>query len=634
MNATDTSNPSSDATERVLAAVKGLKDNFDKHYAEIESRVKKSTEGPVKTFTIDDDIPIVLQLSVWDAKLGPVTAMLVGESKFIETIPVAEQDNSTRMMDVLVPGETCDLSKGNVSRFMIKFAITNPSLRGSEAWLLVVVYYDTTISIPKAIIDDMLKEMARCWHDDAALSIEAMGIRDRFNAVTSRWKEYLMELRRSIWSLVAKARDIEPAKPAVVIDVPDAVDVAKEPSKTGCIERKPVVKKDKNKSRGIGALVKHASDGMKKIMGTMTKESMLNLEPARAEHGSSLAAAKLPTLPLSITTTPPVPIVAPGFPATTPRSLTAPPAPATSLATEPHRTPRAVTIPSVDNVVTEPDVDDGTTPAIDQLEAITSAPAREPVKITLNPGRPDNGSVTPAMKHPAIIPPKILSQHVEPQIVDVLGKLQRSGFSVKVDKDTWEATACRLVELDPGKPGLVAFILSFHAKFLPSPVLHMIDGKFYANDERTVIEPYRPAIKDIIAKHVPGADELTYRKVVIGRVFKDKPVKAMLVPIVLVRDAIRDGASKVPFWWVEPDKLSGTHGYFVLVASEIDHLDKFLMNTLRALGGKAVLAEATHVDEVVKDIAVTGKTGRVLAFMTVAVGIIGLLSIARVLPID
>jgi len=49
-----------DATERVLAAVKGLKDNFDKHYAQIESEVKKSVKGPVKAFTIDDDIPVVL----------------------------------------------------------------------------------------------------------------------------------------------------------------------------------------------------------------------------------------------------------------------------------------------------------------------------------------------------------------------------------------------------------------------------------------------------------------------------------------------------------------------------------------------------------------------------------------------
>ncbi|HME55229.1 MAG TPA: hypothetical protein VKM55_23680, partial [Candidatus Lokiarchaeia archaeon] len=47
-----------DATERVLAAVKGLKENYEQHYAEIESRVKKSVEGPIKTFTMDDGMPI------------------------------------------------------------------------------------------------------------------------------------------------------------------------------------------------------------------------------------------------------------------------------------------------------------------------------------------------------------------------------------------------------------------------------------------------------------------------------------------------------------------------------------------------------------------------------------------------
>nr|MDO8113568.1 hypothetical protein [Candidatus Sigynarchaeota archaeon] len=524
MTTSDTPTSAPDITERMLAAIKGLKDNFDKHYAEIESRVKKSIEGPVKTFTIDDDIPIVLQLSVWDAKLGPVTAMLVGETKFIGTIPVAEQDNSTRMMDVLVPGETCDLSKGNVSRLMIKFAITDPGLRGGEAWLLVVVYYDTAVSIPKIIIDDMLKEMARCWRDDAALSVEAMGIRDHFSVATSRWKEYLMELRRSIWSLVARARDIEPAKPGVVFDVPDVANVVKEP-----------------------------------------------LTPA---------------------------------------------------------------IPSVDDVTKEPDGDEGTTPAVDPLDVITNAPALEPVKIMMKPSRPEDEPVTPGLKKPAIVPPKILLQPVESQVVDVLGKLQRSGFTVKVDKGTREATACRLVELDPGKPGLVALILSFHARFLPFPALHVIDGKFYAGDERVLIEPYRPAIKDIVAKHVPGSEELVYRKKAIGRVYKERPLKPILVPLVLVRDSIRDGTTKIPFCWIEPDTSTGIHGHFVLAAGEIDHLDKFLMNALRVLGGKAVMAEATHVDEVVKDITATSKTGRALAFLTTVVGIIGLLGIMRVLPVD
>src|SRR5271157_328411 len=71
---------STDATERVLAAVKGLKQHYEQHYAEISSRVKQSIEGPVKTFTMDDGMPIVMQLSVWDTKLGPATAMLVGDA--------------------------------------------------------------------------------------------------------------------------------------------------------------------------------------------------------------------------------------------------------------------------------------------------------------------------------------------------------------------------------------------------------------------------------------------------------------------------------------------------------------------------------------------------------------------------
>src|SRR5271157_1880541 len=165
---------SSDSTERVLAEVKGLKDNFEQHYAAIESRVKKSIEGPVKTFTMDDGMPIVMQLSVWDTKLGPATAMLVGDADLMVFIPGDELDASTRMMDVLATGDTCDMSK-DMGRLMVKFSIADTAVRGGETWLLVAVYLDLAMDVPRSTIRELLAQTAACWHDDASLAFEALG---------------------------------------------------------------------------------------------------------------------------------------------------------------------------------------------------------------------------------------------------------------------------------------------------------------------------------------------------------------------------------------------------------------------------------------------------------------------------
>src|SRR5271157_2759339 len=223
---------SSDSTERVLAEVKGLKDNFEQHYAAIESRVKKSIEGPVKTFTMDDGMPIVMQLSVWDTKLGPVAVMMVGDADLMVSIPADELDASTRMMDVLAPANTCDMSKDDLGRLMVKFSVVDPAVRGGEAWLLVAAYNDLAMDVPRTTIRELLAQTATCWHDDVALAEEAMGMRDNFDVGKSRWLMYLTEMRRSIWSIVQKSRKVTPPRPIPDVDIPSIAEAIQIPEST------------------------------------------------------------------------------------------------------------------------------------------------------------------------------------------------------------------------------------------------------------------------------------------------------------------------------------------------------------------------------------------------------------------
>src|SRR5271157_970521 len=545
-----------DATERVLAAVKGLKENYEQHYAEIESRVKKSVEGPIKTFTMDDGMPIVMQLSVWDTKLGPVTAMLVGDADLMVSIPADELDASTRMIDVLTPGNTCDMSSGDLGRLLVKFSIVDPAVRGGEAWLLVVTYHDLAIDVLRVTIRELLAQTAVCWHDDVALAEEAIRMRDNFDVAKSRWLMYLTELRRSIWSIVEKSRDVLPERPIPDVDIPsiaEALDVPEDELGENGLEQEaelepvlePKTSRSKDKPR------KNAKLGQEK----------------QAEDE-----------PEAVTTAPAEP---------------------------------------------------------EQVIPGTEEKASVPVPIHLLPARSTEGnsSEEPATQA-AAVPGKQLpsAKPIEPAIIDVLGKLQRSGSSVKVNKDTLAATALRLVELEPGKGGLIALAYSFRAAFLPFPVIHVIDGACYAGDDRATIEIHRPETSDVLHDHLPTSEEVLYRGKLYGRIHQDRALKPLTVPIVLVRHATKGADGDMQFCWIEP-VMSGTRGYFLVVAGEIDAFDGFIMNALRVLGPRMADAETAHVTSVSRDIKQTNIAGRGIAVLIFAVAIAGILASCQWLPI-
>jgi hypothetical protein len=220
-------------------------------------------------------------------------------------------------------------------------------------------------------------------------------------------------------------------------------------------------------------------------------------------------------------------------------------------------------------------------------------------------------------------------------LVEVLGKLQRSGYSLKVDKDTGEATACKLVELDPGKGGLLALFLSFHAKFIPHAVLHEVDGRFFAGDERVATSAHRPSMRVAVASHLHGAEDIVYRGKSVGKVYKGRPLKPVIVPLVLVRSAIKGTGADVPFKWVEPNPADGVeHGHFVVAAPEIDRVEAFVMNSVRVLGPRMVASEAQHVEATEADLKRSGRTGWAAAAAIAALGAVGLLASAHLLPVD
>ncbi len=643
-----------DVTARVLAATKELRDGFEGHYAAVASKVKKEIESPVKIIEATDGIPVVMQLSVWDTKVGPVSAMLVGPAAFLARITPQEQEASTRMMDMLAPGETCDLSKEGVNRLLLKCAIRSGAARGGESWVLLAAYYDPAIAVPKAIVEEMLKEVGASISSRPGMAAEALSIRERYDPAGSRWRGLLEELRLSIWALVQKAGEVAPA-PIPGLDPAEAQALLDEEVKADTSQAKaddrPMKKAKPNpeavKAWFYSAIAKAklaAAERMRQPAPPKSQVAKAVAVPPVAEVVASAAPlvtdpplalaspihldpTPAPISPSPVCTAPPVgpARVAPGFPAAPPQSVErveVPPAPVPAVDT---------TLEKVDTTLERGNTISDT--KADPLDGIGLGPVAEPVPVQITVNQPV--PVTPRQPGESPASPKRLAA-IEAALVQVLGKLQRSGYSLKVNKETGEATACKLVELDPGKGGLLALFLSFHARFLPHAVLHEIDGRFFAGDERFVTVPYRPATRQAVASHLKGAQDIIYRGKSIGKVYKDRPLKPVIVPVVLVRSSIRGaGGAAVPFAWVEPAPADGVeHGHLVVAAPEIDRAEAFVMNCVRVLGPRIVAAEAKHVEATEQDIKKVARSGKGAAALVSLLAGVSVLATAGAFPVD
>lgn len=125
---------------------------------------------------------------------------------------------------------------------------------------------------------------------------------------------------------------------------------------------------------------------------------------------------------------------------------------------------------------------------------------------------------------------------------------------------------------------------------------------------------------------------MLYRGKLFGRVHRDRPLKPIVIPIVLVQHAIKGADGDMPFHWIEPSG-NGVHGYFIVVANEIDTLDAFIMNSLRVLGPRMTDAETAHVTSMLRDIKQANITGRGIAVLVIGAAIAGILASAQVLPL-
>ncbi len=222
-----------DALKRWLV---GVNDRFGEHYAGIQAKVKAMLDGPVKRLVVDDGVPLAIGLSVWDTKIGPAPLLLAGEQSLAAKIDDKAMAESTKMIDVLEAGKTCDVTVAGMRRLMVKFGIDAPGTRGGELLFLLAIHAEPGTWLPADLLLDMLVQAGATLRDEAQLAAEAQAMPAAFDVVYSKWKVVLFQLRdtaamlreKALAALAATAGPVEPvpllapppARPGVHVDVP------------------------------------------------------------------------------------------------------------------------------------------------------------------------------------------------------------------------------------------------------------------------------------------------------------------------------------------------------------------------------------------------------------------------------
>jgi hypothetical protein len=558
-----------DPTEVVLERTKGLLNNFDSHYDRIRAKVTAGLEGPCKSFTVEDGIPLLVQLSHWDQKLGPQAIMMVGDQVLFDALPRAVVDQSTKMLDVLDDAGACDLSRSGVSRLLARFPIDDKHARGGLIYFLIAVYYSPAADLPKDAMLEVLTERTKDLRGRGELVDEIGVIPNRFDAVNSEWKSYLFLLREMLWAVAGSggpgsrpgARVVFPPETEIVKEAPIAGEpgeIIKRPATTFEESAFEQVREREHGNINITATDEEpeAEDGEPPDIADAPEEAEPFAIPEESPEEQQLAV-DMKTTAKEITTTLRRPFWKPK-----PKQAKAPSPPEQGELDDPS---------PVDNLSSgEPE------------PTITAMPGTDATKPV----------VVPAAVAPKSAPFKGTT-HVE-----IFGKLKMSGYSLRIDEKVGAGTACKLVDVGSAT---VALFLSFSSKFPSAGTIDVVSGRFFGPTGRIQVELHVPEKNVAIHAHISGAVEMLAFGTRGGRFYNGKLLHPVVVPVAFARGPItRDGAS-IPFAWSGPEEKDGEaarDGFFLVDQSCIDRFDKFLLASLGALSGPVINREAAHAGQV------------------------------------
>ncbi|MFX0098278.1 MAG: hypothetical protein ACFFCS_01780 [Candidatus Hodarchaeota archaeon] len=217
-------------------------------------------------------------------------------------------------------------------------------------------------------------------------------------------------------------------------------------------------------------------------------------------------------------------------------------------------------------------------------------------------------------------------------IVEIAGKFQLKGYTIRVNKKTGAMSAFKAVNLDVNSPGLVGLLLAFDIKVLKHSIINVIDDNFFGNDAPLKLNGPEIDVQEMLKRHIPDMRRYYVNGETIGRIFKEQPLKVIYIPIQFVHGDIIDNGDKRPFYWREP----GAKGQrlYVVSQSSIDMFDAFILKCLACLGDEICTTERKNFEKGLSIIKNKERQDKIISITSIITGAFALLAAFQVFPIQ
>ncbi len=230
------------------------------------------------------------------------------------------------------------------------------------------------------------------------------------------------------------------------------------------------------------------------------------------------------------------------------------------------------------------------------------------------------------VKKDSVLADLLRNGKIDPIITGAIDTLQQAGYSIRYNPASGGFSACRIFSDETLLRGQVALIFSFANKFAASGILHEICGIMFLNDQKFETEPYRPLINDELVRHDIKMVRNMRGGKVLFRDYMQKPLPAVIIPIALVRDGIKDPVNDIPFSWVNAQENRDIPAYYLVSAREMAKFENFIRNVLHVLGPRFVAGDHQYYEGIK---AVSRKEAWITrSCVTPSSMLIGLLSLA------
>ncbi|MHA1891369.1 MAG: hypothetical protein ACTSYS_10305, partial [Promethearchaeota archaeon] len=592
---------------------------YDDLFKKQEEKVRKNRgvmhgSGIPLSHVMNDDNPLIVQLSYWDPRLGPVPVVLVGNDAGLKLIDEKSMRDAASWMDNIGENEPCEVVKNGLSRLFIKFHVNFNETRGKQALFSITFHYPNKVQASKMEFLEFLTSLSKEFLEQEALAsciankdLDLLSLED-----LETWNNFLIELRKSSWKIIINETNGK---------VDSLKSKREELSLTsGLLPKVRKLMKKITKGLMINSKENNNPDFSRFKNSKSNEEKLLNLWDAVRENEKRISK-------------------------------------------ENERNDHADDFISVKEDAIEDEsratlnINDGG--AIENhLEAPQSRGAALSMKTPseINEGKRININVEKmeATSNASILAPRTMKQDGFLNVMEQKGEniikgvknkkrlgevaiyLKQEGYNIKLNNIG--ASAMKLFKLGDKISGYLAMILTINSHDDDSKWLSVNDNMVYSDDKPARIDVFRPRATEIIKSLAPEIKSLVIKGMMVGKFYNDEPVKPIIIPVVITPAHLRARDGEGEFHWVRPlrNELTGQtrYGFFLVHDGGLPRLMEFLKKSLGILGEKILTSERLQLERIVNKTSKIEQFTRLIGIISIFYSMVIMLACLKITPVD